>query len=147
MNSPTSDQMDVDMSKPNADLNKAFYMHKELDTDLKQVEDQVADLDLKGLSMTSKEKKAVQFSSPLFAVSSEMRSHTKGKALSDAASTGSVASKLKKQKKRARVQIGKIYTSKRKLNFSCNDGQDDVKDDVQEKDLDLDLDFSLNETC
>ena len=147
MNSPTSDQMDVDVNKPIADLNKAFYIHKDLDTDLKQVEDQVSELDLKGLSLNTKEKKNVQFSSPIFAVSSEMRSHARGKALADAAITGSVASKLKKQKKRALVQIGRIYSSKRKLNFSINDGQDDVKDDLQEKNLDLDLYFSLNETC
>ena len=40
---------------PIAGLNKAFYIHKDLDTDLKQVEDQVSELDLKGLSMNTKD--------------------------------------------------------------------------------------------
>ena len=145
MNDPASEQMDVDVNKPNADLNKTFHIHKDLDTDMKQVEDQVAELDLKGLSITTKEKKTVQFSLPLFAISSKMKmlKDAKEKALSDAASTGSLASKLKKKKKKSRLQIGKIYTSKRKLNFSNDDGQDDENNDVKEKDLDL----SLNEAC
>ena len=88
--------------------------------------------DLKGLSIKTKEKKTVQFSSPMsmFAEGSQIGSHAKGKALTIAVVV-SVASKLKRQKKtKSRIEIGKIY-SKKKLNF----GEDDEQDDGPEKEF------------
>ena len=92
---------------------------------------------LKGLSIKSKDKKTVQFSSPTFAEASQIKRHAKGRAFTvDAIS---MAGKLKRHNKRkARVQIGKHYSMKKKLNFAEDDGQDDG----EEKEFDL----SLNET-
>ena len=78
--------------------------------------------DLMGLSIKTKEKKTVQFSSPMFAEASQIGSHAKGKALTIA--IVSIASKLKRHKTKSRIQIGKHY-SKKKLNFGEDDGQDD----------------------
>ena len=80
--------------------------------------------DLKGLSIKTKEKKTVQFSSPMFSEASQIGSHAKGKALTIAVVV-SVASKFKKHKTKSRIQIGKHYSMKKKLNFAEDDGQDD----------------------
>ena len=77
--------------------------------------------DLMGLSIKTKEKKTVQFSSPMFAEASQIGSHAKGKALTIA--IVSIASKLKRHKTKSRIQIGKHY-SKKKLNFGEDDEQD-----------------------
>ena len=80
--------------------------------------------DLKGLSIKTKEKKSVQFSSPMFAEATQIGSHAKGKALTIAVVV-SIASKLKRRKTKSRIQIGKPYSMKKKLNFGEDDGQDD----------------------
>ena len=80
--------------------------------------------DLKGLSIKTKEKKTVQFSSPMFSEASQIGSHAKGKALTIAVVV-SIASKLKRHKTKSRIQIGKRYSMKKKLNFGEDDGQDD----------------------
>ena len=80
--------------------------------------------DLKGLSIKTKEKKTVQFSSPMFSEASQIGSHAKGKALTIAVVV-SVASKFKKHKTKSRIQIGKHYSMKKKLDFGEDDGQDD----------------------
>ena len=80
--------------------------------------------DLKGLSIKTKEKKTVKFSSPMFSEASQIGSHAKGKALTIAVVV-SIASKLKRHKTKSRIQIGKHYSMKKKLNFREDDGQDD----------------------
>ena len=80
--------------------------------------------DLKGLSIKTKEKKTVQLSSPTFSEASQIGSHAKGKALTIAVVV-SIASKLKRHKTKSRIQIGKHYSMKKKLNFGEDDGQDD----------------------
>ena len=85
--------------------------------------------DLMGLSIKTKEKKTVQFSSPMFAEASQIGSHAKGKALTIA--IVSIASKLKRHKTKSRVKIGKHYSMKKKLNF----GEDDEQDDGSEKEF------------
>ena len=80
--------------------------------------------DLKGLSIKTKEKKTVQFSPQMFSEASQIGSHAKGKALTIAVVV-SIASKLKRHKTKSRIQIGKHYSMKKKLNFGEDDGQDD----------------------
>ena len=123
MNDSASKVMDVDVctdaKEPTIDFNKSFYIHEDLEIDLKQVADPaMEELDLKSLSINTKAKKSVQFASPIFKVNSEQKGHSTDKAISDAVQEVCMLAKLKIKKKKSRVQIGKHYSAKRLLNFS-----------------------------
>ena len=130
MNDSASKVIDVEVGtksiEPTIDMNKSFYIHEDLEIDLKQVEDpDMEDLDLKSLSINSKAKKSVQFASPIFTLNSEIQSHATEKAMSDAVIEVCMSGKLKKKnKKKSRVQMGKHYNCKRLLNFSKEDEKD-----------------------
>ena len=130
MNDSASKLIDVEVGtksiEPTIDMNKSFYIHEDLEIDLKQVEDpDMEDLDLKSLSINSKAKKSVQFASPIFTLNSEIQSHATEKAMSDAVIEVCMSGKLKKKnKKKSRVQMGKHYNCKRLLNFSKEDEKD-----------------------
>ena len=123
MNDSASKVMDVDVctdaKEPTIDLNQSFYIHEDLEIDLKQVADPaMEEIDLKSLSINTKAKKSVQFASPIFKVNSEQKGHSTDKAISDAVQEVCMSAKLKIKKKKSRVQIGKHYSAKRLLNFS-----------------------------
>ena len=96
--------------------------------------------DLKSLSIKTKEKK-VQFSPSIYTQATQIKNHAKGKALT--VDTISMSDKLKRprHRKKSRVQIGKFYSTKKKLNFDEDDGEDDGKEkkfDQTSNDITLD---------
>ena len=78
--------------------------------------------DLKSLSIKTKEKK-VQFSPSIYTQATQIKNHAKGKALT--VDIISMSDKLKKKKKKSRIQIGKFYSTKKKLNFDEDDEEDE----------------------